>query len=98
MSTATPPINAQNFPYRRKWTKAQVDEILARKDRIADALTDAVGPVGQVMYVDAAHIHMLALHGALAGLDANPDLAYIVPVIHNQRRYACRLPRVGAQR
>ena len=47
-------------------------------------MTDAVGPVGQVMYVDATHIHMLALHLALAGLDANPELAYIVPVIHNR--------------
>jgi hypothetical protein len=72
-----PAINARTFPYRRKWTQQQIDEILERKDRLAEAMTDAVGPAGQQMYVDLSSIHMLALHAALAGADVHDELAYI---------------------
>lgn len=79
----TPPISARTFPYRRKWTQAQVDEILARKDKLAAAMTDAVGPVGQQLYIDASHIHILALHLALAGGEVREELAYITAEVIN---------------
>lgn len=75
-----PAITPQTFPYRRKWTQAEFDEILARKDKLVEAMTDAVGPVGQAMFVPPDHLHMLALHLALAGGDVHDDLAYIVSV------------------
>jgi hypothetical protein len=78
-----PAITVKTFPYRRKWTQAQVDEISARKDRLAGAMTDAVGPAGQQLYVDAAHIHILALHLALAGGEVRDELAYITAEIIN---------------
>ena len=78
-----PAITSRTFPYRRKWTQKQIDEILARKDKLAEAMTDAVGPVGQQMYVDASAVHMLALHLALAGGDVRDELAYIVAEVIN---------------
>lgn len=78
-----PAITAKTFPYRRKWTQEQIDEILDRKDKLAAAMTDAVGPVGQQLYIDASHLHVLALHLALAGADVHDELAYIVAEIIN---------------
>jgi hypothetical protein len=80
----TPAITAKTFPYRRKWTQEQVDEIIARQARLTEAMTDAVGPVGQVLGIDAAIIQIMALHMALAGCEVREELAYIVPVIINQ--------------
>lgn len=79
----TPTITAKTFPYRRKWTQEQIDEILARQARLTEAMTDAVGPVGQVLAIDAAIIQIMALHMALAGADVHDELAYITPVIVN---------------
>jgi hypothetical protein len=72
-----PQITPQTFPYRRKWTQAQLDEILERKDRLAEAMTDAVGPTGQMLFLPADIIHILALHVALAAGDVRDELAYI---------------------
>lgn len=76
-----PAITPQNFPYHRKWTKAQLDEILARKDGIAAAMMDAVGPTGQIVYIPDDLRHILALHLALAGAEVRDDLAYITAKI-----------------
>lgn len=73
-----PAITPESFPYRRKWTQAQFDEICDRKDRLVDAMTDAVGPTGQVLYLPDDLIHILALHMSLAGCDVQDRLAYIV--------------------
>ena len=78
---SSPPITPKTFPYRRKWTKVETDEITARYMKIADAMTDAVGPAGQVMYVDPSSLHNLAFHLALAGCQVVEELAYIVPVL-----------------
>jgi hypothetical protein len=76
-----PAITPQTFPYHRKWTKAQIDEILARKDELAAAMMDAVGPVGQIVYIPDDLRHILALHLSLAGAQVRDDLAYIVAKI-----------------
>ncbi|OKH70824.1 hypothetical protein EB72_24835 [Mycobacterium sp. SWH-M1] len=73
-----PAITPETFPYRRKWTKAQLAEILDRKDRLVEAMTDAVGPVGQMLMLPLDMLHILALHLSLAGGDVRPELAYIV--------------------
>ncbi|WP_374159070.1 hypothetical protein ACEWX3_07560 [Mycobacterium sp. G7A2] len=87
-----PAITPESFPYRRKWTKAQIGEILARHERLADAMTDAVGPVGQALYLPPDMIHILALHLALAGGEVRDELAYIVsrplPVDRNKLAFA----------
>lgn len=73
-----PAITPATFPYRRKWTRAELDDILARKDQLAAAMTDAVGPVGQYLGIPADCLHILALHVALAGGEVRDELAYIV--------------------
>ena len=75
-----PPISVKTFPYRRKWTQEEIDEILARKDRIVEAMTDAQGPVGQTLFIPPDSLHILGLHLALAGGEVHDDLAYIVSV------------------
>src|SRR5688572_2972244 len=74
----TPSITPQTFPYRRKWTKVELDEILDRKDRLVEAMTDAVGPSGQALYLPPDLVHIMALHVALAGGEVREELAYIV--------------------
>ena len=74
---AAPPINVATFPYRRKWTKTELDGVYARFEKIRDALTDAVGPTGQVVFIDPAVVAILALHAALAGADVHDDQAFI---------------------
>lgn len=73
-----PAITPETFPYRRKWTQEQLDEILDRKDRLVTAMTDAVGPTGQVLYIPIDLLHILALHMSLAGCEVQDRLAYIV--------------------
>jgi hypothetical protein len=72
-----PAITPQTFPYHRKWTRAQIDEILARKDDLAAAMMDAVGPTGQIVYIPDDLRHILALHLSLAGAEVRDELAYI---------------------
>jgi hypothetical protein len=72
-----PQITPQTFPYQRKWTRAQLDEILARKDALSEAMADAVGPTGQIIYMPDDLRHILALHLALAGGTVRDELAYI---------------------
>lgn len=73
-----PAITPETFPYRRKWTQEQLNEILDRKDRLVAAMTDAVGPTGQVLYLPIDLLHILALHMSLAGCEVEDRLAYIV--------------------
>lgn len=73
-----PRITPETFPYRRKWTQEQLDEIFSRHVRLVEAMTDAVGPTGQVIYVPPDMLNILALHLALAGGEVQDRLAYIV--------------------
>jgi hypothetical protein len=78
-----PKINVQTFPYRRRWTQAELDEVYERFEKIRTVLTDVVGPSGQVMYIDPGTVAILALHAALAGCDVDDDLAFIEVRIRN---------------
>lgn len=68
-----------DFPYDRKFTKAELDEIFARQDRLIAAFRDAVGPNGWGLGLPEDHLQMLMFHGALAGVDVDDNKAYIRP-------------------
>lgn len=66
-----------NFPYRAKWSKAQIEALEGRINRIRSALTDPVGLSGHQMYIDDGSIANIACHLALAGCDVHDDVALI---------------------
>lgn len=74
---SAPAINVATFPYRRKWTQAELDGVYDRFEKIRDVLTDAVGPTGQTVYIDPGIVAILALHASLAGTDVHEDQAFI---------------------
>lgn len=77
-----PAINPNTFPYRRKWTQAEIDELTARIEKLREAMVDMVGPSGVLMWIDAGTIAHIATHLALAGADLHPlddDRTYIWP-------------------
>lgn len=77
-----PTINPNTFPYRRKWTRDETDELIVRIEKLREAMVDMVGPSGAVMYIDAGTIAHIAVHLALAGADLYPlddDRVYIWP-------------------
>jgi hypothetical protein len=57
----------ERMPWRGKFTQTEVQIFEARRERLVDAMTDAVGLFGQVMYTDPAHVALLAAHTAMAG-------------------------------
>lgn len=67
-----PTINPNTFPYRRKWTREETDELTERIEKLREAMVDMVGPSGAVMYIDAGTIAHIACHLALAGADLYP--------------------------
>ena len=80
-TTSAPPINANTFPYLKKLTRAELEDLFPRIDRLRRDLTDPVGPAGVVMYVDAGTIANLAFHLAMCGHGDEPpdDKALIWP-------------------
>lgn len=72
-----PAINVHTFPYQRKWTKDELDDVYSRFDKLRQALTDAVGPSGQRLYTPPDMIAIQALHLALAGGDVSDEKAFI---------------------
>lgn len=72
-----PKISVQKFPYRRRWTQAELDGVYERFEKIRTVLTDVVGPSGQVLYIDPGTVAILALHAALAGCDVDDEQAFI---------------------
>lgn len=62
-----------NFPYARKFTQAEQDIIMARQQRLVEAFRDAVGIQGWVLGLPEDHLQLLMFHGALAGVDVDPD-------------------------
>lgn len=57
----------ERMPWRGKFTKDETELFEQRRARLVDAMTDAVGVFGQVMYTDPAHLQLLAAHVAMAG-------------------------------
>lgn len=72
------------FPYSREFTKAELDVIFARWERLKETLRDAVGPQGWGLGLSEDFLQQLALHQALAGVDVDPaypaETAFIRPV------------------
>lgn len=65
------------FPYDRKFTKAELDEIFARQDRLCEGFRDAVGPNGWGLGLPEDHLQLLMFHGALVGADVDDEKAFI---------------------
>jgi hypothetical protein len=55
----------EQMPWRGKFTADEVAVFEARRMRLVDAMTDAIGLFGQVMYTDPAHTQLLAAHIAM---------------------------------
>lgn len=66
-----------NYPYLNKFTPEQVTETMERKDRLVEAMTDAVGPDGTVINIPVDMLHILGFHMAFAGCDQFDDIALI---------------------
>lgn len=69
-----------DFPYDRRFTRAEIAELTDRAEKIADALRDGVAPNGATLYLDESMLQLWAVHAALAGVYVDPDRAYIVAV------------------
>jgi len=66
-----------NFPYDRKFTRAEIAEILAKAKRLGDAMRDGLAPSGHTLYIPGDIFEMWMVHGALAGCDVDQDAAFI---------------------
>ncbi|MGV0793013.1 phage gene 29 protein family protein [Mycolicibacterium sp. XJ1819] len=62
-----PTINPNTFPYLKKFTTEEREDLFERIDQFRHAMTDMVGPSGVVMYIDAGTIANIAFHLAMAG-------------------------------
>lgn len=66
-----------NYPYQGRFTKEQIDAAMDRKDRLVEAMTDAIGPDGTWINIPPDMLHILGFHVAFAGGDVFDDLALI---------------------
>lgn len=78
--TTAPAINPNTFPYLKRFTPEELDDLFERIDQLRDAMTDLVGPSGVTMYIDDGTIANIAFHLAMAGARVIDDAkAYIWP-------------------
>jgi hypothetical protein len=70
-----PTINPNTFPYLKKFTPEEREDLLERIERLRHDLTDMVGPSGVVMYLDAGTIANIAFHLAMVGYGDEPPEA-----------------------
>lgn len=68
-----PKISPANFPYRRKWTTEELDDVYARYEKLSKAMRDPVGISGQALFIPPEQVAILALHLSLAGGDMHDD-------------------------
>lgn len=66
------------FPYDKRFTREEIEEITTRSERIAEAMRDGVAPNGYILNVPEDMLKLWSVHNALAGMDVHDDLAYIV--------------------
>jgi hypothetical protein len=66
-----------NYPYRGRFSPEQVSAALDRKDRLVEAMTDAIGPDGTWINIPLDMLHILGFHLAFAGAEVFDDLALI---------------------
>lgn len=62
-----------NFPYERKFDAVEQEIIFARQQRLTEAFRDAMGLQGWSLGLPEDHLQLLMFHGALAGVDVNPQ-------------------------
>ncbi len=67
------PLVLPNYPYLGKFTPAQTEEALARKDKLVEIMLDPVGPDGTIINIPMDMLHILGFHMALAGADVHTD-------------------------
>ena len=72
------PMVLANYPYRDRFTPAQVAEALDRKDRLVELLMDPVGPDGTLINIPVDMLHILAFHLAYAGADTHTDARQLI--------------------
>lgn len=84
---SAPTINPNTFPYLKKFTAEELEDLFERIDRLRHDMTDLVGPSGVVMYVDAGTIANIAFHLAMVGHGSEPDeaKAYIWPDVQEDQ-------------
>lgn len=75
-----PNINPHTFPYLKKFTTDELNDLLERIEDLRNAMVDMVGPSGVVTYIDAGTIANIAFHLAMAGARiVDDEKAYIWP-------------------
>lgn len=65
-------INPNTFPYLKKFTEAELEDLFTRIDILRRDMTDMVGPSGVVYYIDAGTIANVAFHLAMCGHGDEP--------------------------
>lgn len=75
---AKSPLVLPNYPYLNKFTKEQITDALARKDKLVELLLDPVGPDGTLINVPVDMMHILAFHLAYAGADTHTDSRQLI--------------------
>lgn len=66
-----------DFPYNKRFTKAELVDIMTRADLLGKAMQDGVGPSSAVMNIPADIFEQWMIHAAMAGCTVDDDLAYI---------------------
>lgn len=66
-----------DFPYNRKFSHAEIEDILQRAERLGAAMRDGMAPSGAVLYIPGDMFEMWMIHAALAGCDVDENKAYI---------------------
>lgn len=68
-----------DYPYKDAFTFDEIQEVLARKDRMMRYFRDAMKPDGTILGIDDASLQLLVLHACFAGITQDDDLALIRP-------------------
>lgn len=67
------------FPYARKFSRAEINEILERSKVIGRAMRYGQGPNGAILAILPDLFELWMIHAALAGVTVDENLAYIRP-------------------
>ncbi len=67
------PLVLPDFPYKNRFTVEQLEDMMARREKLVDIMLDPVGPNGTVMSLPVDMLHILAFHMACAGADVHTD-------------------------
>lgn len=67
------------FPYDKKFTRAEIAEIIERSKTIGRAMRYGQGPNGAILALPPDLFELWMIHAALAGVTVDEELAYIRP-------------------